>query len=58
MDLQHDFLVDVIFQRVRTVNGKQMAQQVLLIDDYMLCEAVNNVRSFEFDQVATTGGAE
>lgn len=37
--LQHNFLVDVIFQHMRTVNRKQMAQQVLLIDDYMLCEA-------------------
>lgn len=46
------------FSAVRTVNGKQMAQQVLLIDDYMLCEAGNNVRSFEFVQVDTVGGAE
>lgn len=36
------------FSAVRTVNEKQMAQQVLLIRDYMLYDDWNNIRSFEF----------
>lgn len=39
------------FSAACTVNEKQMAQQVLLTDDYMLCDDWNNIRSFEFVQV-------